>query len=75
MPGSQTRVGEDRAALPYRFAIGPAPARLHRTTKIGRNVLREDRRSYFGHLLYYLAIALFFTGCRFHEWAQLFLIT
>src|SRR5882724_11826408 len=27
--------------------------------------------SYFGHLTYHLAAALFFTGCRFHEWAQL----
>ena len=33
--------------------------------------LREDRRSYFGHLTYHLAVALFFTGCRFHEWARL----
>ena len=33
--------------------------------------LREDRRSYFGHLTYQFASALFFTGCRFHEWARL----
>ena len=33
--------------------------------------LREDRRSYFGHLTYQFATALFFTGCRFHEWARL----
>ena len=33
--------------------------------------LREDRRSYFGHLTYHLAVALFFTGCRFHQWARL----
>jgi integrase len=33
--------------------------------------LREDRRSYFGYLTYHLATALFFTGCRFHEWARL----
>jgi len=33
--------------------------------------LRQDRRSYFGHLTYHLATALFFTGCRFHEWARL----
>jgi hypothetical protein len=33
--------------------------------------LREERRSYFGHLTYHLAVALFFTGCRFHEWARL----
>ena len=28
-------------------------------------------RRYFGHLTYHLATALFFTGCRFHEWARL----
>jgi integrase/recombinase XerC len=33
--------------------------------------LRENRRSYFGHLTYHLAISLFFTGCRFHESARL----
>ena len=33
--------------------------------------LRHDRRSYFGHLTYHLATALFFTGFRFHEWARL----
>jgi hypothetical protein len=33
--------------------------------------LRQDRRSYFGHLTYHLATALFFTGCRFHELARL----
>lgn len=33
--------------------------------------LRADWQSYFGQLTYYLALALFFTGCRFHEWAKL----
>ena len=33
--------------------------------------LREDKASYFGHLTYHLATALFFTGCRYHEWALL----
>jgi site-specific recombinase XerD len=33
--------------------------------------LREDRRSYFRHLTYHLATALFFAGSRFHEWARL----
>jgi hypothetical protein len=30
-----------------------------------------DKESYFGHLTYHLATALFFTGCRYHEWALL----
>ena len=33
--------------------------------------LRADWQSYFGQLTYHLALALFFTGCRFHEWAKL----
>ena len=45
----------------------------HTASQLGHLLreLREDRRSYFGHLTYHLAIALFFTGCRFHEWARL----
>jgi hypothetical protein len=30
-----------------------------------------DKGSFFGHLTYHLATALFFTGCRYHEWALL----
>jgi site-specific recombinase XerD len=47
--------------------------RYHTASQLGHLLreLREDRRSYFGHLTYHLAIALFFTGCRFHEWARL----
>ena len=33
--------------------------------------LRDARTDYFGHLAFYLAQALFFTACRFHEWALL----
>jgi site-specific recombinase XerD len=33
--------------------------------------LREDDKDYFGRLSYYLALALFYTACRFHEWAGL----
>jgi len=47
--------------------------RYHTASQLGQllHELREDRRSYFGHLTYHLATALFFTGCRFHEWARL----
>ena len=34
-------------------------------------VLREASSDYFGHLAAHLAEALFFTACRFHEWATL----
>ena len=63
------------------FAESPAPKfapektelRYHTASQLGQLLreLREDRRSYFGHLTYHLATALFFTGCRFHEWARL----
>lgn len=33
--------------------------------------LRRSRHSYFDHLVSHLAEALFFTACRFHEWALL----
>ena len=63
------------------FAECPAPKfspektelRYHTASQLGQLLrkLREDRRSYFGHLTYHLATALFFTGCRFHEWSLL----
>jgi site-specific recombinase XerD len=63
------------------FAARPAPKfapektelRYHTASQLGLLLreLREDRRSYFGNLTYHLATALFFTGCRFHEWARL----
>ena len=33
--------------------------------------LRENKGSYFDQLTFHLATALFFTGCRYHEWALL----
>jgi integrase/recombinase XerC len=47
--------------------------RYHTASQLGQLLreLREDRHSYFGCLTYHLATALFFTGCRFHEWARL----
>jgi hypothetical protein len=33
--------------------------------------LRRGRRTYFDHLCAHMAEALFFTACRFHEWALL----
>jgi site-specific recombinase XerD len=56
-----------------KFARKNIELRYHTASQLGRLLreLREDRRSYFGHLTYHLAIALFFTGCRFHEWARL----
>jgi hypothetical protein len=56
-----------------KFAPEKIELRYHTASQLGQLLreLREDRRSYFGHLTYHLAIALFFTGCRFHEWARL----
>lgn len=33
--------------------------------------LRETQTDYFGRLAYHLSLALFYTACRFHEWAAL----
>jgi hypothetical protein len=59
--------------LPNPFAQCPAPKfasektelRYHTASQIGQllHELRKDRRSYFRHLSYHLATALFFTGC------------
>jgi site-specific recombinase XerD len=56
-----------------KFARKNIELRYHTASQLGHLLreLREDRRSYFGHLTYHLAVALFFTGCRFHEWARL----
>ena len=56
-----------------RFAPEKIELRYHTASQMGQLLreLREDRSSYFGHLTYHLATALFFTGCRFHEWARL----
>ena len=56
-----------------KFAPEKTELRYHTASQLGQLLreLREDRRSYFGHLTYHLATALFFTGCRFHEWARL----
>ena len=56
-----------------KFAPEKIELRYHTASQLGQLLreLREDLRSYFGHLTYHLAAALFFTGCRFHEWAQL----
>jgi site-specific recombinase XerD len=56
-----------------KFSPQKIELRYHTASQLGQLLreLREDRRSYFGHLTYHLATALFFTGCRFHEWARL----
>ena len=56
-----------------KFAPEKIELRYHTASQLGQLLreLREDRRSYFGHLTYHLATALFFSGCRFHEWARL----
>ncbi|MDB6175882.1 MAG: tyrosine recombinase XerC [Chthoniobacteraceae bacterium] len=33
--------------------------------------LRNTQDDYFGRLTYHLSLALFYTACRFHEWASL----
>jgi integrase len=56
-----------------KFSPEKTELRYHTASQLGQLLreLREDRRNYFGHLTYHLATALFFTGCRFHEWARL----
>jgi site-specific recombinase XerD len=56
-----------------KFSPEKIELRRHTASQLGQLLreLRDDRRSYFGHLAYHLATALFFTGCRFHEWARL----
>ena len=55
-----------------KFAAEKVELRYHTASQLGQLLreLRQDRRSYFGHLTYHLATTLFFTGCRFHEWAR-----
>ena len=56
-----------------KFAPEKIELRYHTASQLGELLreLRNDRRSYFGHLTYHLAAALFFTGCRYHDWARL----
>ena len=56
-----------------KFAPEKTELRYHTSSQLGQlpRELREDKASYFGHLTYHLATTLFFTGCRFHEWAFL----
>ena len=56
-----------------RFMPEKTELRYHTASQLGQLLreLREDRSSYFGRLTYHLATALFFNGCRFHEWARL----
>ena len=56
-----------------KFAPEKTELRYHTASQLGQLLreLREDKESYFGHLTYHLATALFFTGCRYHEWALL----
>jgi hypothetical protein len=52
-----------------KFTPEKTELRYHTSSQLGE--LREDKGSYFGHLTYHLATALFFTGYRYHEWALL----
>ena len=56
-----------------KFAPEKTELRYHTSSQLGQLLreLRADKGSYFGPLTYHLASALFFTGCRFHEWALL----
>ena len=56
-----------------KFSPEKTELRYHTASQLGQLLreLRQDCRSYFGHLTYHLATALFFTGCRLHEWARL----
>ena len=59
--------------LAPKFQIEKTELRYHTASQLALllAVMREDRRNYFDHLAFNLAQALFLTGCRFHEWAQL----
>ena len=59
--------------LAPKFAPEKTELRYHTSSQLGQLLreLREDKGSYFGHLTFHLASALFFTGCRYHEWALL----
>ena len=56
-----------------KFTPEKTELRYHTTSQLGQLLreLRADKGSYFGHLTFHLASALFFTGCRYHEWALL----
>ncbi len=59
--------------LAPKFQIEKTELRYHTASQLAMllAVMREDRRNYFDHLAFHFAQALFPTGCRFHEWAQL----
>ena len=59
--------------LAPKFAPEKTELRYHTSSQLGQLLreLRKDKASYFGHLTYHLATALFFTGCRYHELALL----
>jgi integrase/recombinase XerC len=59
--------------LAPKFQIEKTELRYLTATQLAQLLaaLRRDRGNYFGYLAFHLAEALYFTGCRFHEWAQL----
>lgn len=59
--------------LAPKFEIARTELRYHTASQLALllDAMRQGCRSYFDHLSFHLAQALFFTGCRFHEWSQL----
>jgi hypothetical protein len=49
-----------------KFSPEKIELRYHTASQLGKLLreMRQERHSYFGHLTYHLATALFFTGCR-----------
>jgi hypothetical protein len=66
---SREKLGAQARCNRGKFAPEKTDLRYYTSSQLGQLLgeLREERRSYFGNLTYHLAVALFFTGCRFHE--------
>jgi site-specific recombinase XerD len=56
-----------------KFSINRVEIQYLTATQIGLlfKALNASCTDYFGHLSFHLATALFYTACRFHEWATL----
>ena len=61
------------ACLAPKFDINKVELKYLSAAQVGilLKTLREQRMTYYEHLTYYLAEALFLTAKRYHEWAEL----
>ena len=55
-----------------KFRVDTMEIRYHSSSQLARLLLvLRSKEDYYGKLTFHLAEALFFTACRYHEWAEL----